>query len=199
MKPVYNFRAFDGIWHLDPSHSWVGLSVKYAGITNIQAYFSNVEAQLDCDQHDEIATVSATVYTDSIHSNNVSRDKVLRSEDFLWCEQYPVMQFDGVTDTERLCGALQIRGVSNNLSFHIDSFGHTIDETGQERIGAAAFAEISRTDFGMTWNTTLRDGSMLVSDTVQIQLHVNFVKANEPNHDINTVPVLKEQQFMVFD
>jgi len=42
---------------------------------------------------------------------------------------------------------------------------------------AAKLAEISRKDFGLTWNAVLEGGGVLVGDTVKLEFDVEAVKA----------------------
>jgi polyisoprenoid-binding protein YceI len=50
------------------------------------------------------------------------------------------------------------------------------DPWGNTRIGASATTKISRKDFGLTWNSPLDTGGVLVGDEVTITLEVQFVK-----------------------
>ncbi|CAN5626967.1 hypothetical protein BH10ACI4_BH10ACI4_07660 [soil metagenome] len=45
------------------------------------------------------------------------------------------------------------------------------------RIGISATTRISRMDFGLTWNTALEAGGVLVGDEVNITLDVEFIRA----------------------
>ena len=51
------------------------------------------------------------------------------------------------------------------------------DPWGNLRIGLSAATKINRKDFGLTWNTALETGGVLVGDDVAITLDVEFIKA----------------------
>ena len=48
---------------------------------------------------------------------------------------------------------------------------------GNTRIGWTATTKINRKDFGLTWNTTLETGGILVGDEVTITFDVEAIKA----------------------
>ena len=48
---------------------------------------------------------------------------------------------------------------------------------GNERVGVSATGELSRGDFGMSFNQALGSGNMLVSDKVKLSIDVSAVKA----------------------
>jgi polyisoprenoid-binding protein YceI len=50
------------------------------------------------------------------------------------------------------------------------------DPWGGTRIGLEGKTEISRKDFGLTWNVAIEGGGILVGDSVKIELDVEAVK-----------------------
>jgi polyisoprenoid-binding protein YceI len=75
-------------------------------------------------------------------------------------------------------GDLTIRGVTRKVVFTVE--GPTPpakDPWGNTRLGLSATTKINRKDFGLTWNTALETGGILVGDEVTITLDVQFVKA----------------------
>jgi polyisoprenoid-binding protein YceI len=75
-------------------------------------------------------------------------------------------------------GDLTIHGVTRRVVFSVE--GPTPpakDPWGNTRVAVSATTKISRKDFGLTWNTTLETGGILVGDEVTITLDVQFVKA----------------------
>ena len=53
----------------------------------------------------------------------------------------------------------------------------TKDPWGNTRIGVSATTKINRKDYGLTWNTALETGGILVGEEVTITLDLQFVKA----------------------
>ncbi len=50
------------------------------------------------------------------------------------------------------------------------------DPWGNQRIGLSATTKINRKDFGLTWNSALETGGVLVGEDVTIHLEVQFIK-----------------------
>src|SRR4026207_950047 len=70
-------------WVLDPAHSEISFKVKHLMITNVKGGFRKFNADVTTVGDDpSTATVHAVIDTDSIFTNDESRDKHLRSADF---------------------------------------------------------------------------------------------------------------------
>jgi polyisoprenoid-binding protein YceI len=50
------------------------------------------------------------------------------------------------------------------------------DPWGNQRIGLSGSARVNRKDLGLTWNSALESGEVLLGDEVTIALDVQFVK-----------------------
>jgi polyisoprenoid-binding protein YceI len=75
-------------------------------------------------------------------------------------------------------GDLIIRGATRKVRFAPEGpTSATKDPWGNTRIGISATTKINRKDFGLTWNTVLETGGILVGDEVTITLDVEFIKA----------------------
>jgi polyisoprenoid-binding protein YceI len=55
--------------------------------------------------------------------------------------------------------------------------GRATDPWGGVRVGYAAHGTVNRKDFGLTWNTVLETGGVVVGDEVRIELNVEAVLA----------------------
>ena len=75
-------------------------------------------------------------------------------------------------------GDLTIHGVTRKVTFDVE--GPTPpakDPWGNTRIAISGNTKINRKDFGLSWNSALETGGILVGDEVTINLDVEFVKA----------------------
>jgi len=78
----------------------------------------------------------------------------------------------------QVTGDLTIHGVSRQVVFEVEGPSSPAkDPWGNTRLGLSATTKINRKDFGLTWNTVLETGGILVGDDVTITLDVQFVKA----------------------
>jgi polyisoprenoid-binding protein YceI len=74
-------------------------------------------------------------------------------------------------------GELTLNGVTRNVSFAVEELSAPAkDPCGNLRLGLEATTRVNRKDFGLTYNTVLETGGVLVGDDVQITLDVQFIK-----------------------
>src|SRR6266702_3899057 len=168
-------------WNIDPAHSVAEFKVKHMMISNVKGQFTGVSGTLSLDEADG---TNATIEAASINTREAQRDAHLKSVDFFDVDKFPTLTFKstGVTrsgDGElAVDGELTIHGVTRNVWFAVE--GPTApgkDPWGNTRIGLSATTKINRKDYGLTWNTALETGGLLVGEEVTITLDVQFIKA----------------------
>lgn len=170
-------------WAIDPAHTSLTFRVRHMMITNVRGEFGKLQGEALFDpERPERASVKVEVDVASINTNEDQRDAHLRSADFFDAESYPTMTFESKRvarkgDGYEITGDLTIRGTTREIVLRVDDVTaeHT-DPWGGQRIGASASAKIKRSDFGMTWNTALEAGGVLVGDEVTIGVDVSLVK-----------------------
>jgi polyisoprenoid-binding protein YceI len=75
-------------------------------------------------------------------------------------------------------GELTLHGVTRTATFAVEGpSAPAKDPWGNIRVGLSATAKINRKDFGLTWNSALETGGVLVGEEVTITLDVQFIKA----------------------
>jgi polyisoprenoid-binding protein YceI len=168
-------------WVLDPTHSELTFKVKHLMISNVKGEFKTFTAGIDSENF-ENSSVTVTVETSSIFTNNADRDNHLKSADFFDAEKHPAMTFESskftkVDDDEfKLKGLLTIKGVSKEVVFDVEFGGTNKDPWGNEKAGFSFSGKINRKDWGLNWNAALESGGVLVSEEVSIAGEVQFVK-----------------------
>jgi polyisoprenoid-binding protein YceI len=171
-------------WNIDPAHSVAEL-VKHMMISNVKGQFAKVTGVLTLDESDLTdSRVEALIEAASIETRDAQRDAHLKSADFFDVEKFPTLSFesthishgrDGELAVE---GDLTIRGVTRKVLFAVEGPTPPVkDPWGNTRVAVSAATKINRKDFGLTWNTALETGGILVGDEVTITLDVEFVKA----------------------
>ncbi|HEV7167063.1 MAG TPA: YceI family protein [Micrococcaceae bacterium] len=170
-----------GIWTLDMAHSEIGFTVRHAGISKVRGRFNDASAEAHVADSLANSTLRAVVKTASFDSGDANRDAHVRGADFFDVEQYPEMTFkatkvDGDGDDYTLTGDLTIRGITKPVELEVEFSGVVVDPFGATRAGFTAETEISRKEFGLTWNAALEAGGVLVSDKVKISLDAALVK-----------------------
>ena len=170
-----------GIWTLDMSHSEIGFTVRHAGISKVRGRFTDASAEAHVGPSLSSSSLHATVKTASFDSGDANRDAHVRGADFFDVEQFPEMTFratgiEGDGEDYTVTGDLTIRGVTKSVELEVEFTGVAVDPFGATRAGFSAEAEISRKEFGLTWNAVLEAGGVLVSDKVKINVDAALVK-----------------------
>ena len=171
-------------WKIDPAHSVAEFKVKHMMISNVKGRFTGVSGALYLDENNVAnSRVEASIDAGSISTGDAQRDGHLKSADFFDVEQYPTLAFrstrviaEGEGDL-KATGELTIHGVTREVMFAVE--GPTApakDPWGNTRVALSATTKINRKDFGLTWNTALETGGILVGDEVTITLEVQFIK-----------------------
>lgn len=172
-----------GSYAIDPNHSRLGFVVRHAVVSRVRGSFKEFDGSGYFDL-DEAANsyLRLSVVTASIDTGNADRDAHLRSSDFFDVERYPEMTFTS-TDVERngfdsyqVKGDLALRGITRPVTIELNYEGSAIDPDGDRRIGFDGRGAISRKDWGLTWNTALEAGGVLVSDSVELELGVAAIR-----------------------
>lgn len=179
-------QALTGIqtYQLDPAHSSAHFSVRHMMIATVRGQFSGLTGTLKYDPaRPEIAEVDVTIDVNSITTNEPQRDTHLKNADFFDVEKYPTMTFRSrsVTDlqggTGRVVGDLTMHGVTKEVVLDIDEASPEVkDPWGNMRVAFNAHTKIKRSDFGLTWNSVLESGGVMVSDDVNVTLDVQFTR-----------------------
>jgi len=172
-------------WQIDPVHTTAEFKVRHMMITNVKGQFTGVKGVLTLAENDVTKShVEASIEAASLNTREPDRDAHLKSADFLDVEKFPSLTFvsTGITrvseDEVKVEGDLTIHGVTRRVTFSVE--GPTPpakDPWGNNRIGFSAQTKINRGEFGLTWNTALETGGILVGDEVTITLDVQAVKA----------------------
>jgi len=172
-------------WNIDPVHTMAEFKVRHMMITNVKGHFTGVTGVLTLNEQDITKShVEASIDAASINTRETDRDTHLKSADFLDVEKFPKLTFTSTRVTSTGEGELQvegdltIHGVTRKVVFTVE--GPTPpgkDPWGNTRIGLTATTKINRKDFGLTWNTALETGGILVGDEVTITFDVEAIKA----------------------
>jgi polyisoprenoid-binding protein YceI/DNA-binding MarR family transcriptional regulator len=171
------------IYQIDSSHSAAHFSVRHMMIANVRGEFTKVSGTIVYDPENPAnSSVEAVIDASSIATNDPQRDAHLRSPDFLDVERYPVLTFksksiSGQRGEWKMTGDLTIRGITREVTLDVDGpTPEARDPWGGARIGATATGKINRKDFGLTWNTVLETGGVLVGDEVKLTLDIEGVR-----------------------
>ena len=176
--------ATTSTWNIDPAHSAAEFKVKHMMISNVKGKFSGISGDLHRFEADHTqSTLEVSIDTSTVNTQDQQRDGHLKSADFLHVEKFPAMTFKSTHIEKKgegfaVTGDLTIHGVTKPLTLVVEDVSEPAkDPRGNTRIGLTASTKINRKDFGLTWNTALETGGVLVGEDVSITLDVEFIKA----------------------
>lgn len=171
-------------WNFDKPHSSIGFSVRHMVISKTTGEFNDFEGTVEFDgKNIENGSVTVTIKTASIDTDNADRDAHLKNDDFLNVEKYPVMTFKSTKITRgdgnefSMTGMLTIKDVTKKVVLEGEFNGVIDDPWGNTRAGFTAETTINRQDFNVAFDNKLQDGSLVVGNDVEIQLEIELVKA----------------------
>lgn len=164
-------------YQLDPKHAKVGFSVKHLMISKVHGSFSKFDGSFDFDPAtNTLENVTFNIDPATINTDDVDRDKHLRSPDFFDVAKFPTMTF--VASKAKVVsgkpfpveGKLTMRGVTKPITLDVTYNGATKDLQGKDRVGFSISGSLKRSDYGMTWNKILEAGGVTVSDEVVLAI-----------------------------
>jgi polyisoprenoid-binding protein YceI len=170
-----------GHWVIDPTHSEIGFSVRHLMVSKVRGRFARFAGEVVTTPDPLDSRVEATVELASIDTNSDDRDTHLRSADFLDTDTYPTLEYHSTGIREGrdglvLDGELSLHGVTRVIPLALEVHGFLAESPfGDSRVGFSARGEISRKDFGITFDIPLEGGGVGIGDRVQIALEIEAV------------------------
>ena len=177
-------------WTFEPGHTAAEFCVRHMMVSNIRGHFKNVHGTLKFNpENPQDSSVEVTIDAKEIWSGEPERDDHLRSEDFLDVENYPEITFKGNqveilgAHDYTITGDLTIRGVARQAILDVSYSGSwetpwwegNEDKGPKTRAGFVAKTKINRHDFGVSWNSTLEKGGIVVGNMVEIIIDAEAV------------------------
>lgn len=170
-----------GTWIVDPVHSDISFRVRHMGVGRVRGTFSLVSAELVVADDGTTGGVRAVLDAASVSTGHEQRDQHVRSADFLDVANHPGIEFastqvrdlDG--DSFTVVGDLTIHGVTRTVELTAECLGAVDDPSGGERVGFTATTSISRAEFGIDIKLTFGAGNIVVADTIDIMIDVEFI------------------------
>ena len=176
-----DISALKGTWVFDPSHSRLGFEARHAVVTKVRGHFADFEGTIVVGDDLASSSVKVSAKLDSIDTGSADRDGHLKSADFFDVENTNDLKFESTSikadgDDFIVTGNLTIKGVTQEVELEIESTGTATDPFGNVRAGFEGKGELSRKDYGLTWNVALEAGGVLVSDKIKLQLDISAIK-----------------------
>jgi polyisoprenoid-binding protein YceI len=140
----------------DPMHTYALFSVSHFGFSTMHGRFDKSSGKVTLDRAAKNGTVDITIDAASISTGYDKRDEHLKSPDFFNVAEFPTLTYKSNSITFKgdvpvsVPGQLTLLGVTKPVTLSIDAFKcGTNPMSKKEECGAAATAQIKRSDFGM--------------------------------------------------
>jgi len=170
-------------WTLDPAHSEVSFKIKHLMISTVTGHFNKFSLVGETENNDfnTAKKIEFTADVDSIDTNNEQRDAHLKSADFFNIEKNPQIHFTGRDykvngDEGTLSGDLTIAGTTKPITLKVEFGGVIVDPYGQTKAGFTITGKFNRKDFGITYNSALETGGVLLGDEIKINSEIQLIK-----------------------
>lgn len=168
-----------GTYVVDPTHSSVGFIARHLVASKVRGGFADFAGTITIGSTPESSSVQATVQAASITTNNEMRDGHLKSPDFLDFENHPTLKLVSTkitpkgSDQFELVADLTVKGVTKSVVFNLEFLGTGPGMAeGVTVAGFEAKGEIDRRDFGVTFEGTLENGSLVVSNKIVLEFNI---------------------------
>ena len=174
-------------YQIDPKHAGAHFKVRHMMISNVNGEFNRITGSIEFDPANPTAShVEATIEAASVSTREATRDRHLKSADFLDVRRFPTITFrsTGVVSSGdgsyKVTGDLTIRDVTQIVTLQVDAVTPEIkDPDGFLRRGAHAVTHVERRKFGLIWNAVLESGGFVVGDDVEVAIDVEFMRQPE--------------------
>ncbi|WP_459610523.1 YceI family protein [Corynebacterium urogenitale] len=177
-----SINNYSGSYAIDASHSELGFVARHAMVTKVRGSFTEFTGTASSEENLQNAEIKVDIDVKSVDTRNEDRDAHLISDDFFDAENHPKITFASTEVTAKddatlsVTGDLTIKGVTKSVTIDFDFTGEVVDPWGQTRVGFEGSTTINRKDFGLTWNTTLDNGGVLVSEKITLNFDISAVK-----------------------
>ncbi len=148
------------VYKIDGAHSSANFAVKHMGISTVRGRFTEVSGTILFDEAaPEKSSVTAVIRSNSVTTDNATRDKHLNTPDFFDTAQYPELRFQSTSvrkmggDQYVAVGNLTIRDVTKQVELPF-TLAQGKGPKGEPRLGAEGSLTINRFDYHVSYDPT---------------------------------------------
>ncbi len=174
---LLSLPLFGQDFKIDTGHSSANFAVKHLLVSTVRGRFGGgVSGTIHYDANDITKSwVQAVVKTDTVDTDNSSRDKDLRGPNFFEVEKYPEMRFESTRIEKRgdeyiAIGNLTIKDVTKQVEL---PFSLTTGEAkGKKRLGVDASLTLNRLEYHINYDPS----GTTVGKQVKVDLNLEAVE-----------------------
>lgn len=174
MTAAQSLGLTPGTWNIDTAHTSVAFSVKHMMVSKVKGHFRDFAGTITVADEIEQSSVVATIKAASVETGNEQRDGHLRSADFFNADSNQTIDFASTSIKADggdwvVSGDLTINGVTKPVDLKVELGGVSPDG---KTAGFEAETEVSREDFGITFNVPMDGGGVVIGDKIKIALDI---------------------------
>ncbi len=162
---------------IDPPHTFPRFMINHLGFSTMQGRFDHTSGTITLDRAARNGSLDISIDAASVSTGFSKRDDHLRSPDFFNVAEFPTItyksssiKFNGDKPAS-IEGQLSMAGVTRPVTLTIDEFNCGPNPMNKkEECGAAASAQIKRSDFGVKF------GLPAIGDDVKLVFEVEAIK-----------------------
>ena len=181
-------------WKLEPGHTAAEFKARHMMVTWVRGHFANIHGTLQFDPAAPTeSAVDIEIDVSTLWSGDPQRDEHLLGADFLDAANHPKMLFKGTQVEQvgqsdyRVTGDLTLRGVTREAILDVRYLGQWptpfwedgVDKGPKQRAGFVATTTINRHDFGVSWQSPLDKGGVVVGNEVSITIDAEALVESE--------------------
>lgn len=170
-------------WAIDSTHSEIAFKIRHLMIAHVRGTFKTFDATIITTNRDfTTVEVDLRIAASSIQTGDKGRDEHLMSKDFFDVQNHKEIVFrcntiskEDADGNHEMWGELTIKNITKKVKMDVEFGGISKDPWGNEKAGFTVTGKLNRSDWGLTWNTPLDSGGVMVSDEVQIACELELV------------------------
>jgi len=177
-------------WTFEPGHTAAEFCVRHMMVTYVRGHFKNVRGTLEFDPETPAnSNMRAIIQADTLWTGEPDRDAHLKSSDFFDVQKHPTITFEseGIEVLSpihaKVHGRITIRGITKPLTLQVEYLGtwqtpwweNGVDKGPKTRAGFVVKGSLNRQDFGISWNSILERGGIVVGNDVEITIDAEAI------------------------
>ena len=162
---------------VDPNHTFPNFTINHLGFSTMHGRFDRTSGTITLDRTAKTGSVDISIETASISTGFSKRDDHLKSPDFFNAAEFPAITYKSTAvhfngdKPSSIDGNLTISGVTKPVTLTITDFNcGTNPMSKKDECGAAATAQIKRSDFGVKY------GLPAIGDDVNMDFEIEAFK-----------------------
>ena len=171
-------------FEIDPVHSTATFTVRHL-YTRFTGRFNMLRGTVAGNPDDlSSLTIVGEIDTASVDTANDRRDAHLRNPDFFDAPNFPQARFESVRITldeddpqaATVVGRLTLRGTTREVTARLEFGGYGADHRDGRRLGLRISGTLSRSAYGVSYNSTLPNGMTVLGDEVAINVAIQAIE-----------------------